>query len=87
MLHLRILTTDRTVFNDTADEITLDTASGRIGVLAQHSPLVTIIKPGKMVVKKEGKVHTFTTTGGVLEVRFGSQVVVLATAVEGTSTA
>jgi len=86
MLHLRILTTDRVVFNDTADQITLPTESGVIGVLAQHSPLVTIARPGELVVKKEGKELRFTITGGgVLEVRPGSQVVLLATAITNNS--
>jgi F-type H+-transporting ATPase subunit epsilon len=82
MLHLRILATDRTVFNDTADEITLTTESGVIGVLGGHSPLVTIIRPGKMSIKKDEKVFTYTISGGVLEVRPGSQVIVLATTIE-----
>ncbi len=82
MLHLRILTTDRTVFSGPADEITLPTESGMIGVLANHAPLVTIIRKGQMVVKSEGTESTYTIGGGVLEVRPGSQVVVLASAVE-----
>jgi F-type H+-transporting ATPase subunit epsilon len=86
MLHLRILTTDRTVFNYVADEITLPTEAGVIGVLANHTPLVTIIRPGKIVIKKDKDVMTYTTAGGVLEVRFGSQVIILATTIEQDAT-
>ncbi len=77
MLHLRILTTDRTVYNDMVDEITLPTESGVIGVLANHSPLITIVRPGQMTVKKGEVTITYTTGGGVLEVRPGSQAVLL----------
>jgi F-type H+-transporting ATPase subunit epsilon len=82
MLHLRILTTDSTVFNGTADEVTVPTETGIIGVLGGHTPLVTIITSGKMIVKREGEIDTYTISGGVLEVRPGSQVVVLASGIE-----
>jgi F-type H+-transporting ATPase subunit epsilon len=82
MLHLRILTTEKTVFDGTADEITLPTEAGMIGVLAQHSPLITIIKSGQMKVKKEGEILEYIISGGILEVRPGSQVVILATEIK-----
>lgn len=82
MIHLRILTIDRTVFNEVADQITVTTESGVIGVLGHHMPLVTIVRPGELTIKKDGKQKTYTVTGGgVLEVRPGSQVVVLAQAI------
>lgn len=82
MLHLRILTTDKVVFDSTADEITLPTELGMIGVFANHSPLVTIVRPGQMTVKKEGEILTYFISGGILEARPGSQVVILAISVE-----
>lgn len=82
MLHLRILTTDRAVFNGTADQVTLPTETGMIGVYANHTPLVTIIKSGQMLVKNEGEVRKYQISGGTLEIRPGSQVVILATSVE-----
>ena len=85
MLHLRILTTDTAVFDGMADEVTLPTELGMIGVLPHHSPLVSIVTSGRLSVKKEGKTQSYTISGGILEVRPGSQVVILATAVEVVS--
>lgn len=78
MLHVRILTTEKTVYDDHVDEILVPTQSGMIGVFSNHAPLITIIKTGEMIVRKGEERVPFAISGGILEVRPGSQAVVLA---------
>jgi ATP synthase F1 epsilon subunit len=52
-----------------ASEIALKTASGDIAVLPTHEPLTTIALPGAVKIRnKSGKVDTYVTFGGLLEV-------------------
>lgn len=77
-LHVRILTTEKTVYDDRVDEIIVPTKAGMIGVYATHAPLVTIMKTGEMIVRKDGQDIPFAVSGGILEVRPGSQAIILA---------
>ncbi len=50
-------------------EVALKTASGDIAVLPTHEPLTTIALPGAVKVRnKTGKIDTYVTFGGLLEV-------------------
>jgi F-type H+-transporting ATPase subunit epsilon len=71
-----------------ADAVHLEApgAAGYLGVLANHAPLMTTLKPGKIVVSIPGGVEeTFVVSGGLLKVS-GNQAVVLAEAIERPET-
>ncbi len=55
MLHLQILTPEKTVFDDEVEQISLPTANGQITVLPKHTNLLTSIHPGELVFKKHQK--------------------------------
>ena len=55
MLHLQIITPEKTVFDDEVDQVGLPTSSGQITVLPHHVGLVTEIEPGELVLKKHQK--------------------------------
>jgi F-type H+-transporting ATPase subunit epsilon len=78
MLHVRILTTEKTVYDDHVDEIIVPTTSGIIGVRAHHVSLITIVKAGEMIVRKGETRTPFAVSGGILEIRPGSQAIILA---------
>lgn len=83
MLHLRILTVEKTIFEDTTvEEVVVPTTSGMIGVHGDHAPLVSIIKTGEILVKKANETIPFVISSGILEVRPHSQVIVLANSSE-----
>jgi F-type H+-transporting ATPase subunit epsilon len=46
MLRLEIVTPERKVLSETVDMVTIPTASGEIGVLPNHAPLISSLKPG-----------------------------------------
>ncbi|KKR61404.1 ATP synthase F1 subunit epsilon [Candidatus Curtissbacteria bacterium RIFOXYD1_FULL_41_36] len=55
MLHLQIITPEKSVFDDEVDQVTLPTTTGQITVLPHHTDLVTQIKPGEMIFRKHNK--------------------------------
>ncbi|MCR4325125.1 MAG: ATP synthase F1 subunit epsilon [Candidatus Curtissbacteria bacterium] len=55
MIHLQIITPEKTVFDDEVDQISLPTTLGQITVLPHHIGLVTQVEPGELIFKKNQK--------------------------------
>lgn len=68
-LQLEIITPDKVVLKDTVDEIVVPTISGEITILPNHTPLLTRMKEGELIIKKSQKVSYFAILGGFLEVQ------------------
>ncbi len=75
-LTLRVLAPDKSVFDDTADEIILPSTSGLLGVLPGHISMVTAIDFGVLRVFKNGNWDSIALTGGFAEVE-SNEVTVL----------
>ena len=78
-MKLSIHSIEKTLFAGSIKSLTLKTASGEITVLDNHLPLVSVVKPGKIyyndLQNKEGELFL---TGGIMEVKPESEVVILA---------
>ena len=55
MLHLQIITPEKTVLDDDVDQVSLPTSTGQITVLPKHTNLVTTIEPGELIFRKHQK--------------------------------
>ncbi len=55
MIHLQIITPQKTVFDDEVEQVLLPTPQGQITVLPHHVGLVTTIEPGELIYKKHSK--------------------------------
>ena len=55
MLHLQIITPEKTVFDDEVDQVSLPTSTGQITILPHHVGLVTSIEPGELTYLKHQK--------------------------------
>ena len=75
-LTLRVLAPDKSVFDDTADEIILPSTTGLLGVLPGHISMVTAIDFGVLRVLKNGNWNSIALTGGFAEVE-SNEVTVL----------
>ncbi len=64
-----IVTQERLVYSEHVDMVVLDGDEGRMGILPNHSPLLTTLQVSEMRVKKDQQEETFVVGGGVLEVR------------------
>ena len=77
MIDLKILTPEKIAYRDKVSEIVIPTESGYITVLPDHIPIVSILKPGELIIKKESSEDSFAVSAGVLEVRKRSRVIIL----------
>jgi F-type H+-transporting ATPase subunit epsilon len=75
-LQLDIVTPEKRVFSQEVDSVTLPGSEGELGILPQHIPLVTALKPGELVYAKAGKSEHFAVGSGFAEVT-GQRVSVL----------
>ena len=76
MLKLEIVTPEKRVLDATVDSVTVPTASGEAGILPNHAPLISALKPGILSYSSKGTVERFAVAGGFVEVS-GNQVSVL----------
>lgn len=82
MIHFSLITPEREVFSGDALSVTLPTASGEIQILQGHAPLVSLLRAGEVRVAHDGKETTLAVSGGYIEVRPDSNVIVLAETAE-----
>ena len=80
-IKLDIVTAERSVYTDEVDVIVAPGVEGQLGILPHHAPLMTILQPGELVVRKGGQEEYLAITGGFLEVR-PDRVIILADASE-----
>jgi F-type H+-transporting ATPase subunit epsilon len=81
-IKFQIITPERVVYTDEIDQITVNTEDGEITVLPNHIPLVSILKPGELVIKKSDEEKNLAVSGGFLEVRDDNQIIILADTAE-----
>ena len=79
---LEIITAERQVFSDEVDMVVAPGIDGQLGILPRHAPLMTMLKPGALTVRKAGEEDMYVAVaGGVMEV-LGNRVSILADACE-----
>lgn len=81
-LALEIVTIERKVWEeDDVDMIVLPGSEGELGILPQHTPLLTALKPGVILIRRKGVEELFAVGGGFVDVR-PDKVIVLAQSAE-----
>ena len=78
---LDIVTAEGVVFSEDVDAVVAPAVEGQLGILPHHAPLMTMLLPGEMRVRKGGEELSLVITGGFLEVR-PDRIIVLADAAE-----
>ncbi|MEO0156144.1 MAG: F0F1 ATP synthase subunit epsilon [candidate division WOR-3 bacterium] len=78
---LEIVTPERLVYSEDVDVLTVPTVQGEISILAKHVPLVSIISPGEIKIKKDNETEFMAITGGFVQV-LPHKVIILADAAE-----
>ena len=75
---LEIITAERQVYSDEVDMVIVPGFDGQLGILPRHAPLMTMLKPGELMVRKNGEEDMYVAvSGGFMEV-LGNRVSVLA---------
>ena len=78
---LEIVTPEKLIIRDSADEIQIPGRNGYIGVLPGHAPLITELGAGEISYRSHGQLHRFSMAWGFAEV-LPDRVTVLAETVE-----
>ena len=78
---LEIVTPEKLVVKDSAEEAQIPATTGYIGVLPGHAPLITELGAGEISYRAGGQLHRFATAWGFAEV-LPDRVTVLAETVE-----
>jgi F-type H+-transporting ATPase subunit epsilon len=66
---LEIATPERSLVKEQVTEAQIPGADGYLGILPEHSPLLSRLKPGVLTYKLDGKEHMIAVHGGFVEVR------------------
>lgn len=67
---LDFVSQDHSVFSGDVAEVIAPGSEGQLAILPRHAPLMTILSPGEIVVKREGEEDLyFAVSGGWMEVR------------------
>ena len=67
-LRLEIVTPEARAYSDDVELVVLPAVEGEMGVYPQHIPLITQIKPGELLVTKNGKQTALAVGEGFVEV-------------------
>lgn len=69
-MHLDIVSAEESIFSGAVQHLIVSGQEGELGIYPGHSPLLTGVKPGQVVAKKEdGETEVFYVSGGMLEVQ------------------
>lgn len=86
MIHFELITPEKISLSDTVYEAILPTVNGQIAVLPHHIPLVTLLQPGVIAIRRQKgdsdeQLEYIATSGGFVEVT-GNSVKVMADTAE-----
>ncbi|MEZ4517421.1 MAG: F0F1 ATP synthase subunit epsilon [Chloroflexota bacterium] len=64
-----IITQERIVFSGEVDSVNLPGTEGRMGILPNHSPLLSALDYGEVAVRRAGSEEFFAIGGGFVEIQ------------------
>jgi F-type H+-transporting ATPase subunit epsilon len=67
-IKLEIATPEAMVYSDDVEMVTIPGVDGQMGVLPQHTRLMTYLVPGEMIVRKDGQDSFLAVGEGLVEV-------------------
>jgi len=80
-IKLEIVTAERQVYSEEVTTIIAEGIDGQMTILPKHAPLITMLAPGALTIRKDGDEIIMAISGGFLEVR-PEKVIILADACE-----
>lgn len=67
MLHLKIITPDKEIYNTEVDKITCQTTDGEITILPHHVPFLSLLRDGVIMLTTSGVTEYFSAGSGYIE--------------------
>jgi F-type H+-transporting ATPase subunit epsilon len=78
---LEIVTAEKMIFSDDVSAVVAWGVQGQLAILPHHAPLMTMLQPGDLMIRKDKEEEYVVISGGFLEVR-PDKVIILADACE-----
>jgi F-type H+-transporting ATPase subunit epsilon len=70
LLHIDIVSAEQSLFSGTASFVRAPAEQGEMGVLPHHTPLLTRLRPGEIMLRlPDGEEQYFYVSGGLMEVQ------------------
>ena len=67
-LKLEIVTPDGVAYSEDVDMVTFTAVEGELGILPGHTPIMTQLEPGEMIVLRGGREECLALGGGLVAV-------------------
>jgi F-type H+-transporting ATPase subunit epsilon len=84
-LTVRVITPDKIVYDQTAQEVILPSGTGQLGILTDHIPLLTNLDIGVMRIRNKNEWQSIAVMGGFAEVEDNEVKVLVNSAELGTT--
>ncbi len=81
-LHIKIVTPEKTLLEEDASSLACPTSTGQITILPNHVPIISNLVAGELAAHVGAATHYYAVSGGFVEVRPNSEVVILADSAE-----
>src|SRR5436190_112804 len=80
MLRLEIVTPERRALDADVDSVTVPTVSGEAGILPNHAPLISALKPGILTYTQKNVINRLAVSSGFVEVNADKVAILVDTA-------
>ncbi len=76
-LNVEIVSPDKLILKTEATEVTIPSYEGNMGILKNHIPIITFLRPGLVIVQEKNEEKKFYIEDGIVE--FSSNTLVILT--------
>ncbi len=76
---VEIISPDQSILRSDAVEVTIPSYEGQMGILKDHISLITFLRPGLIVIKKENEEKFFFTEDGIVEFKKNNLLILTST--------
>ena len=77
---VEIISPDRSILKSEASEVTIPSYEGQMGILKDHIPLITFLRPGLIVIKENSVEKRFFIEDGTVEFSNNNLLILTSTA-------
>ena len=77
---LEIISPDKSILKSEATEVTIPSYEGQMGILKDHIPLITFLRPGLIIIKENSGEKKFFIEDGTVEFSNNSLLILTSTA-------
>ena len=79
---IEIISPDQTILKQEANEVIIPSYEGQMGILNNHIPLITFLRPGVIIIKKNEIEKKFYVEEGTVEFSNNNLLILTSTAID-----